>query len=140
MLCFQVARGRSIIIRPPRSVISNGYTTLSSTSSPITAAMTTLSTIGLETLLNGVGAESQIPSFSSADVQNSPVDIYLSYLAEILVQLTKCEPQVAYDSIIWPDDLCDLVVVAPRIRLKDVNPNELAVELSKKVGWHALFF
>jgi arginyl-tRNA synthetase len=106
----------------------------SNTSNPITAAMATLSTSGLETLLNGVGAKSPIPSFPSADVQNSPMDIYLSYLAEILVQLTKCEPQVAYDSILWPDDLCDLVVVAPRLRLKDVNPNELAVELSKKVS------
>jgi arginyl-tRNA synthetase len=134
MLCFQVAIGRSIIIIPPPTAISNVTPLFSNTSNPITAAMATLSTSGLETLLDGVGAESPIPSFPSADDQNSPMGIYLSYLAEILVQLTKCEPQVAYDSILWPDDFCDLVVVVPRLRLKDVNPNELAVELSKKVS------
>jgi arginyl-tRNA synthetase len=96
--------------------------------------MGTLSADGLHALLGGVGAKTPIPSFSSADIQNCPMDIYISYLAEILVQLTKCEPQVAYESILWPDDFCDLVVVVPRLRLKSVNPNELAVELNKRVG------
>jgi arginyl-tRNA synthetase len=96
--------------------------------------MGTLTTNGLQALLGGVGAESPIPSFSSADIQNSPMDIYLSYLAEILVQLTECEPQVAYDSILWPDDFSDLVVVVPRLRLKDIDPNELAAELNMRVG------
>jgi arginyl-tRNA synthetase len=98
--------------------------------------MGTLSINGLQALLGGVGAESPIPSFPSADIQNSPIDIYVSYLAKIIVQLTECEPQVAYDSILWPDDLSDLVVVVPRLRLKDVNPHELAVELNRKVGCH----
>jgi arginyl-tRNA synthetase len=96
--------------------------------------MGTHSADGLHALLGGVGAKTPIPSFSSADIQNCPMDIYISYLAEILVQLTECEPQVAYESILWPDDFCDLVVVVPRLRLKSVNPNELAVELNKRVG------
>lgn len=96
--------------------------------------MATLSSDGLQALLGGVGVESPIPSFPLADIQNSPMGIYLSYLAEILVQLTKCVPQVAYDSIQWPNDLGDLVVVLPRLRVKDVNPNDLAVELTQKVG------
>ena len=101
--------------------------------------MGTLSINGLQILLDGVGAASPIPSFPSADIQNSPLDIYVSYLAEIIAQLTGCEPQVAYESILWPDDFCDLVVVVPRLRLKDVDPLELAVELNKKVRYHALF-
>jgi arginyl-tRNA synthetase len=101
--------------------------------------MGTLTTAGLHALLDGVGAKSPIPSFPSADIRNSPIDIYISYLAEILVQLTECEPQVAYDSILWPDDFCDLVVVVPRLRLKSVNPNELAIELNRRVGWHTQF-
>ena len=96
--------------------------------------MSTLSTDGLQTLLGRVGAECPIPSFSSADIENSPMDIYLSYLAQILVQLTGCEPQVAYESILWPDDFCDLVVVVPRLRIKDVKPTESAFELNKGVG------
>ena len=96
--------------------------------------MATLSSDGLQALLERVGAESPMPSFPLAHTQNSPIDIYLSYLAELLVQLTKCEPQVAYDSIHWPNDMGDLVVVLPRLRLKDADPNDLAVELSQKVG------
>jgi arginyl-tRNA synthetase len=101
--------------------------------------MTTLSLNGIQALLAGVGVESPIPSFPLADLENSPMDIYLSYLAEILVQLTKCVPQVAYQSIQWPNDFGDLVVVLPRLRLKEVNPNDLAVELKNRVGWNALF-
>jgi arginyl-tRNA synthetase len=101
--------------------------------------MATLSSDGLQALLRGVGVESPIPSFPLADIKNSPMGIYLSYLAEILVQLTECVPQVAYQSIQWPNDLGDLVVVLPRLRLKDIDPKELAVELKKKVGWDARF-
>jgi hypothetical protein len=101
--------------------------------------MATLSPCGLQALLTGVGAESPIPSFQMADIQNSPMDIYLSYLAEILVQLTGCMPQVAYESIQWSNEFGDLVVVAPRLRLKDVDANELAIDLKMRVGWNALF-
>lgn len=96
--------------------------------------MATLSTQGLEALLVGVGAESPIPLFQAADVQNSPMGIYLSYLAGILVQLTECPPQIAYESIQWPNEIGDLVVVVPRLRLKNVNANELAVDLKKRVS------
>jgi arginyl-tRNA synthetase len=91
--------------------------------------MATLSSDGLQALLGRVGVESPIPSFPLADIHNN-----LSYLAEILVQLTECAPQVAYDSIQWPNDMGDLVVVLPRLRLKGVKPNDLAVELTQKVG------
>jgi arginyl-tRNA synthetase len=101
--------------------------------------MATLSSDGLQALLGGVGVESPVPSFPLADIQNSPMGIYLSYLAEILVQLTECPPQVAYESIQWPNDVGDLVVVLPRLRRKDVKPNDLGVELQKKVSRHTLF-
>jgi arginyl-tRNA synthetase len=99
--------------------------------------MATLSSDGLQSLLIEVGAESPIPPFQLADIQNSPMGIYLSYLAEILVQLTECAPQVAYESIQWPNEVGDLVVVVPRLRLKDISANELAVDLKRRVGWHA---
>jgi arginyl-tRNA synthetase len=100
--------------------------------------MGTLSSDGLQAVLQGVGIETPVPLFPPADTQNYPMAIYLSYLAEILVQLTGCAPQVAYESIQWPNELGDLVVVLPRLRVKDVNPNALAVDLKKRVGWHAL--
>jgi arginyl-tRNA synthetase len=101
--------------------------------------MATLSSDGLQALLEEVGVESPVQSFPLADIQNSLMGIYLSYLAEILVQLTECVPQVAYESIQWPNDVGDLVVVLPRLRRKDVKPNDLGVELQKKVSRHTLF-
>jgi hypothetical protein len=99
--------------------------------------MMTLSLDGLQALVRGVGIETSIPLFPSADIQNSPMGIYLSYLAEILVQLTECSWQVAYESIQWPSEMGDLVVVLPRLRLKDVTPDILAVDLKKRVRLHA---
>jgi arginyl-tRNA synthetase len=96
--------------------------------------MATRSSDGLQALLRGVGVENAVPSFPLANIQNSLMDIYLSYLAGILVQLTGCEPQVAYESIQWPNELGDLVVVLPRLRLKHVKANELAVELKAKAS------
>lgn len=95
--------------------------------------MDTLSPNVLQALLGNLGMESPIPLFSSADSQNNPLDIYLSYLANILVRITGCEPQVAYESILWSDELSDLTVVTPKLRLKDVKPKDLAVDLNKKV-------
>lgn len=132
---------------PLHSLVPAHCKSFSSTSNPIAvgsspntaAAMATLSSDGLQTLLGAVGVEGIIPSFPLADIQNSPMGIYLSYLAEILVQLTECEPQIAYESIQWPNEVGDLVVVLPRLRLKDANSQDLATELMERVGGHALF-
>ncbi len=96
--------------------------------------MATLSSNGLHALLGRLGVESPTLSFPLADILNSPMGIYLSYLAEIIVKLTECVPQVAYESIHWPDELCDLAVILPRLRLKDVDAKDLAVELMQRVG------
>ena len=96
--------------------------------------MATTTPDGLQALLTAVGVEDPIPSFPLADTQNNPLGIYLSHLAEALVQLTGCEPQVAYDSIHWPNEQCDLAVVLPRLRLQDAKVEELAAELIQRVG------
>lgn len=96
--------------------------------------MATLSFQGLQSLLTEVGVESPVPSFDFTDTQNSPMSIYLSYLVDILVQLSDCEPQVAHESIQWPNEFGDLVVVAPRLRIKDIEASELAIDLKKRVG------
>ena len=96
--------------------------------------MVTTTPNGLQALLAAVGVEDPIPSFPLADTQNNPLGIYLSYLAETLVKLTECEPQVAYDSIHWPNEQGDLAVVLPRLRLQDVKLEELAADLIQRVG------
>lgn len=96
--------------------------------------MATTNPDGLQALLAAVGVEDPTPSFPLADTQNNPLGIYLSYLAEALVKLTECEPQVAYDSIHWPNEQCDLAVVLPRLRLQDVKLEELATDIIQRVG------
>jgi hypothetical protein len=95
--------------------------------------MATTTPIGLQALLAAAGVEEPIPSFPSADTQNNPLGIYLSYLAEALVKLTECEPQVAYDSIHWLNEQGDLAVVLPRLR-QDVKVETLATDLMQRVG------
>jgi arginyl-tRNA synthetase len=96
--------------------------------------MATTTPDGLQALLGAVGVEGPIPSFPWADTQNNPLSIYLSYLAETVVELTECEPQVAYDSIQWLNEQGDLAVVLPRLRLQDVKVEELAADLIQRVG------
>ena len=100
---------------------------------PSLPAMATLKSDGLQALLNKLGVESFVTTFPSTDLLTRPLDIYRSHLADILVQLTACNPQVAYDSIQEPNDYGDLEVVIPKLRLKGSNPKELAVELAEKV-------
>lgn len=95
--------------------------------------MATLLPEGIQALLAGQGVESPIPNIVGTDVQNNPIDIYLSYLADTLVQLTDCSPEVAYGSIQWPNELGDLVVVLPRLKLQHKNPKALSTELKQKV-------
>ncbi|OCT47696.1 Arginine--tRNA ligase, cytoplasmic [Cladophialophora carrionii] len=94
--------------------------------------MATLDADSLQILLNGLGVEDPGNSFPSADVLTRPLDIYRAHLAEVLVKLTGCEPQVAYDSIQEPNDYGDLEVVVPRLRLKGSDPKELALSLAEK--------
>lgn len=95
--------------------------------------MATLSIEGLQALFKSIDPNEDLQQSALADVQNSPMDIYLSYLANKLVTLTGCDPQHAYDAIQWPNDMGDLVVVIPRLRLKDIAPVDLALDLQASV-------
>ncbi|KIW69376.1 arginine-tRNA ligase [Phialophora macrospora] len=101
--------------------------------------MATLQADTLQLLLNRLGMEDSGNSFPPADVLTRPLDIYRAHLADILVQLTDCEPQVAYDSIQEPNDYGDLEVVIPRLRLKGSDPKELAFDLAQKFPETPLF-
>ena len=95
--------------------------------------MATLTFEGIQNMLGELGVEIPILSFPQADIQNSPMGIYLSHVADILVQITDCAPQVAYDSIQWPNDSADFEVVVPRLRIQDAEPSDLAIELKHRV-------
>jgi hypothetical protein len=95
--------------------------------------MSTLSAEGLEAVLGSIGVESAIPLFPDADLQRDPMSIFVSYLAETLAQLTHTDPDLAFGAIQWPNDEGDLVIVLPKLRLKNVNAKVFASELMHKV-------
>ncbi|KAL2394766.1 putative arginine-tRNA ligase, cytoplasmic [Exophiala dermatitidis] len=91
--------------------------------------MSTLSSDGLQAVLEGVGVHKPIPSFAGADIEATPGDIYVSCLAATLCELTGCAPTCAYDSIQWATDVGDLVVVLPRLRVPDADLKVLSDQL-----------
>lgn len=96
--------------------------------------MASLSLDGLQKLLEDVGETGPLPLYDWADVQNSAMDIFVSYLTEYIVQKTGCEGQVAHESIQWPNELGDLVIVIPRLRLTNSEPRALAAKLAADVS------
>ena len=78
--------------------------------------MTTLELSGLVTKLESLGL-GPIPQFSESHVLNKPLDVGRSYLAEILRNLTECDPNLAYKSIQVPNDIftADLTVPLPKL-------------------------
>ena len=93
---------------------------------------------GLQNLLEEVGVSGSIPEFASADVLSCPTDIYLSILADIIVQLTGCDRQVAYDSVAIGTDVWDLVTVIARLRLRE-DPEELAQHIADQVRLESIY-
>jgi len=96
--------------------------------------MSTLTTTDLESLLVALGLKTPIPYFPAADVLNKPLDIARSYLADCLSGYVECDPQIAYNSIQWPNNIYtgDLSVILPKIK-PGADPDELAFDLMKKV-------
>ncbi len=77
-----------------------------------------------------------IPSFPSAEPVSNPNDIYRAYIAAALEKLTDCDRVLLYESLqrTSAPSKGDLSLVLPRLRLKGVKANELAVELASKVS------
>lgn len=96
--------------------------------------MSTLTAADLDSLLATIGLKTPIPDFPGADVLNKPLDIARSYLADSLSGYVECDPQVAYNSIQWPNNIYngDLAVILPKIK-PGVDSDELAFDLMKKV-------
>jgi arginyl-tRNA synthetase len=79
--------------------------------------MTTSTVTGLEALLEQLGVKVPIRPFLAADVLKRPLDIGRSHLADIFCSLVECDPEVAYKSIHWPNDISsgDLAVILPKL-------------------------
>jgi arginyl-tRNA synthetase len=98
-------------------------------------SVTTCSVSGIENLLGKAGLDTPIPEYPGADIVHNPQDIFRVYLADTIQKLTNCDRLIAYDAIQTSNvtGMGDLVVVAPRLRLKDVNNEDLAKDLLQNV-------
>lgn len=95
--------------------------------------MATLHDDDLTTLVGSLGVGRGDHEYPLADTLNRPLDIFRAFLADVLVQLTSCDPQIAYTAIQAPHDYGDLEVVVPKLRLKGSKPRELASRLAAEV-------
>ncbi|EEU48124.1 uncharacterized protein NECHADRAFT_31699 [Fusarium vanettenii 77-13-4] len=98
-------------------------------------AATTCSVSGLEDLLGKAGLHTPVPEFPGADIVHNPQDIFRVYLADTLQRLVDCDRLVAYEAI-QPSNVTgqgDLVIVSPRLRLKDVKPKDLVLDLAHRL-------
>lgn len=95
----------------------------------------TLTLEGLQAKLKSLGLESFVPKYANSQVLQNPIDIYRSYLADILTPLIGVGSQLIYDSLQWTNSLNhgDLVLVVPKLRLKGVKPADYALNLESKV-------
>ncbi|KAF4467795.1 arginyl-trna synthetase [Fusarium albosuccineum] len=101
----------------------------------IVAMATTCSVSGIESLLGKAGLDTPMPEFPGANTVTNPQDIFRVYLADTLQKLVDCDRLVAYEAI-QPSNVTgggDLVIVSPRLRLKDVKPKDLVSDLAHKV-------
>lgn len=98
-------------------------------------AATTCSVSGIESLLGKAGLDTPIPEYPGADVVHNPQDIFRAYLADIIQKLLGCDKQIAYDAIQTSNitGMGDLIVVAPKLRLRDTRPEDLVIDLAGRV-------
>ncbi|KAL3297337.1 arginyl-trna synthetase [Colletotrichum asianum] len=96
--------------------------------------MATLSINGLHSSLERLSLDTPLPSFPPADVLVRPLDIFRSYIAKIVAEVTGCDPALAYEAIQTTAAISmgDLAVILPRLKIK-ANA-EVAAELLAKAS------
>ncbi|PGG95241.1 hypothetical protein AJ79_10166, partial [Helicocarpus griseus UAMH5409] len=98
--------------------------------------MSTLTPESLATHLQSLAPDLSlpIPPFPAANPLANPADIYRSYIAAIVRQTLNCDNELACNGIQRTQVLAhgDLVPVVARLRLKGVDMNQIALELSSK--------
>ncbi|ROV93933.1 hypothetical protein VSDG_06258 [Cytospora chrysosperma] len=101
--------------------------------------MATLTLKGLEEALENLHLE-PLPQLGPADPLEKPLDIARCYLAKILSGVAEVEPELAYNSIQWPNNIFngDLVVILPKLSHK-AEPEEYALQILPKFPRDPLF-
>lgn len=99
----------------------------------------------LDQLLGDLNLPTPVPGFDSADILNNPLDIPRSYLAQLLVDIVKCEANEAYNSIQLPSSVDgfrgDLIITVPKLsRAVGIDGNVLRRKLISDVRLSSFFF
>ncbi|OLN97805.1 Arginine-tRNA ligase, cytoplasmic 1 [Colletotrichum chlorophyti] len=94
--------------------------------------MATLSIEGLQSSLEKLSLDSPLPSFPGAGVLVRPLDIFRSYIAQIVAEVVGCDPAVAYEAIqsTAAISMGDLAIILPRLKVK-ANAEAAAALLDK---------
>lgn len=103
--------------------------------------MATLSINGLQSSLERLSLDTPLPSFPVADVLVRPLDIFRSYIAQIVAEVAECDPSLAYEAIQTTSAISmgDLAVILPRLKIK-ANAEVAASFLDKVCAVWFLFY
>ncbi|KFA76919.1 hypothetical protein S40288_06179 [Stachybotrys chartarum IBT 40288] len=94
----------------------------------------------IEAFIEEAGLEGGFPPAIVQDIDGDLLTLYVGYLASTLSQLSECTFEVASASIQWPNELGDLAVVVPKLRLdKSSNLPNTAAQLQKEFPPNPLF-
>lgn len=76
-----------------------------------------------------------LPLFPDSNPTSNPVDVYRCFIAHHLAPITGVDVSLVYPALEWTQtlDKGDLIVAAPRLRVKGRKPDELAKEWAEKV-------
>jgi arginyl-tRNA synthetase len=92
---------------------------------------------GLCAILRELGLDVPVPAFDGADVLGKPIDIWVVYLAELMVRLLECAPAQAYEAIhrvtATATEMGDLDIVMPRLRISPAQIEEWSAIFINKV-------
>lgn len=88
----------------------------------------------IEAFIEEAGLGGSFPPAIVQDIDGDLLTLYVGYLASTLNQLSECTFEVASASLQWPNELGDLAVVVPKLRLdKSSSLPHTAAQLQKEV-------
>lgn len=89
----------------------------------------------LQEQLSSLGIADPLSVFPDSNPTTNPIDVYRCYIAHVLAPITGVDLALVYPALEWTQSFekGDLILAAPRLRIKGRKPDELAKEWAEKV-------